>query len=179
MNDSRRLSRIEQFQHLQSIVRRATETAPEYERADLQGLSQFVFVLAREHQERERPAIVFRPAGADLWEVGEVGCTRLAAATTRGIQAAHRALAGERPRADKVTARAAQVTATAWAEQAGCPRLAAVIRRIRVRAGRLEYLPGPWPPQLLLVPCGFDVPKSSHGSAEARLSRYPYPEDHQ
>jgi hypothetical protein len=106
--------------------------------------------VAKEDQERERQAIVFRRAGGELWEVGDEGATQVIAATSVGVATAHRALLRERPPADKAIAHAVRVTAAAWARHAGCPRLAEVLPRIAVRAGHLEFLPGPRPPRLVL-----------------------------
>lgn len=145
-----RPSRFEQFQELHAFVCGAAASATGAERQRLAGLSSFVFNLAREDQERERLALVFRSAGGGLWEIGEAGATRLVAENSLGVPAAHRALLGERPASDKVIARAVKETAATWAQRAGCPRLAAVIQRIAVRAGRLEYLAGPRPPVLVL-----------------------------
>jgi hypothetical protein len=157
-------SRFDQFQQLHAFVCRAVAGANGAEREHLESLRSFVFGVAQEDKERERLALVFRPVAPEfpkpspacaredqvLWEIGEFGDTRLVKATSMGVLAAYRAMLGERPPGDKATAHAVKVTAVTWAERAGCPRLAASMRRIAVRAGRLEYLPGARPPPLVL-----------------------------
>ncbi len=145
------LSRFDQWQQVHAYLSARAAVAAGEERERLASMSRFVFQAAREDQERERQALVFRHVDGELlWEVGEEGATRIVAATSVGVAVAHQALCGKRPAVDKATAHAVRVTAVAWARHAGCPRLAEVFPRIAVRSGRLEFLPGPRVPRLVL-----------------------------
>lgn len=152
----------EKFQQLRASLQRFARGAVGDDRAHLSDLLQFVGELESEHVKRALQPLVFRQAEPELWEVGELGATRLVVATSMGVDLAHRALGGECPAATKAMVYAARVTAAAWADFAGCPRLAAQMRRLRLRAGHLDYLKPVDPPTLILTgPCSFDVPGDS------------------
>lgn len=116
-------------------------------------LAALAAAFAREERELAALPIVFRLVASNHWEIGDAPhLARVVPAVSAGVAAAHQVLATQTPVQTDLAdpRRAVAVTAATWAEQHGCLRLAAVMRRIGVRDGQLVYLPGRHPPPMLL-----------------------------